>query len=261
MFFPLMKVLDLEGFLELSYMPANEWENRVRSKLKVYLLWSDGNSWNVHLFSTIKFGEVIRISTREIDKKYLASGVCLFYPTTEEIVGPLLTLPTKEVWSSRIPEWRCTTGFYNTTAQTSYQGEIFPLPSKARMLTFHPFIQYGEVDNYLLVLNISKDPEIVESRIELFNSADLQKKGNAKVRTNSATCIALNDFNFLPIDLPLFVSPSMAGVPFGLGISHDGQMLSMEHTHPPASFVLFGNRNAIQGKIKKTWFKKVGLIK
>ena len=83
--------------------------------------------------------------------------------------------------------------------------------------------------------------------------------GIAKVSTNSATCIPLNDIGYLPTDLPLFISPSMAGIPFGLGVSRDGHMLSMEHTHPPASFVLFGNRNAIQGKIKKTWFNKAGV--
>ena len=66
------------------------------------------------------------------------------------------------------------------------------------MLTFHPFIQYGSVDNYLVVLNISRDPTIKESPIEFFNSVDLEQRGNAKVRTNSATCIPLNDFGFTP---------------------------------------------------------------
>jgi hypothetical protein len=259
MFFPLMKVLDLEGFLELSYMPANNWENRVKSELNVYLIWTDGSKWQVALYNKIKFGDAIRVNTLDIEEKYLQTGVCIFYPTTEELVGPLDFLPTTEVWSSRIPEWRCTTGFYNANAQTSYQGEIFPLPQKANLLTFHPFIQYGEVDNYLLVLNISKDPAIRDSRINFFNSVDLHKMGTATVSTNSATCIPLNNIGYLPTDLPLFISPSMAGIPFGLGISRDGQMLSMEHTHPPASFVLFGNRNAIQGKIKKTWFDKTGV--
>ena len=254
-----MKVLDLEGFLELSYMPANNWENRVKSELNVYLIWAEGSKWGVTLYSKIKFGGVIRVTTPDIEEKYLRSGVCLFYPTTEELNGPLDFLPLTEVWSSRIPEWRCTTGFYNANAQTSYQGEIFPLPQKANLLTFHPFIQYGDVDNYLVVLNISKDPEIKESIIEFYNSVDLQKRGFARVSTNSATCIPLNSIKYLPTDLPLFISPLMAGIPFGLGVSHDGQMLSMEHTHPPASFVLFGNRNAIQGKIKKTWFSKAGV--
>jgi hypothetical protein len=253
-----MKVLNLEGFVELTYMPPNMWENRVKSELNVYLIWTDGNLWNIDLYCKVKYGDVIRVTTEDIDNKYLKSGVCLFYPTVENLTGPIELLPTKEVWSSRIPEWRCTTGFYNKNAQTSYQGEIFPLPQKANMLTFHPFIQYGEVDNYLLVLNISKNPIIKDSTIDFFNSADLQKMGIAKVSTNSATCIPINDIGYLPTDLPLFISPSMAGIPFGLGVSRDGHMLSMEHTHPPASFVLFGNRNAIQGKIKKTWFNKVG---
>jgi hypothetical protein len=259
MFFPLMKVLDLEGFLELSYVPPNKWENRVKSELNVYLIWTDGNLWNIHIYSKIKYGEVIRITTENIDQKYMRSGVCLFYPTSEDLIGPVDTLPTKEWWSSRIPEWRCTTGFYSANAQTSYQGEIFPLPQKASLLTFHPFIQYGEVDNYLLVLNISKDPVIRDSAIDFFNSVDLQKMGTATVSTNSATCIPLNGIGYSQTDLPLFISPSMAGIPFGLGVSRDGQMLSMEHTHPPASFVLFGSRNAIQGKIKKNWFNKAGV--
>jgi hypothetical protein len=109
------------------------------------------------------------------------------------------------------------------------------------------------------VLNISKDPTIKESTINLYNSANLELRGDAKVKTNSAICIPLNDFKFTPNELPLFISPNMAGIPFGLGVSHDGQMLSMEHTHPPASFVLFGDRNSMQSRIKKTWFKKTGI--
>ena len=101
-----MKVLGLEGFLELTYMPPNMWENRVKSELNVYLIWTDGNLWNVDLYSKIKFGEVIRITTEDIDHKYMTSGVCLFYPTTEVLTGPVEVLPTKESWSSRIPEWR-----------------------------------------------------------------------------------------------------------------------------------------------------------
>jgi hypothetical protein len=258
-FFPLMKVLDLEGFLELSYLPANNWENRLRKKLNVYLLWPDGNSWNVQLFSKIKYGEVLRVTTSDVDDSVLKTGVCLFYPTTEVIVGPLDSLPNKEFWSSRIPEWRSTSGFFNSDSQTSYQSEIFPLPAKANLLTFHPFIQYGEVKNYLLVLNISRDPIIKESSIEFFNSADLKKKGKAQVKTNSATCIALDGFYYQPSDLPLFISPSMPGIPFGLGVSHNKKMLSMEHTHPPASFVLFGNRFGMQSKVKSAWFKKTGI--
>ena len=71
MFFPLMKVLDLDGFLELSYLPANNWENRVKTELNIYLLWPDGKSWNVQLFGKIKYGEVLRVTTADVDVKVL----------------------------------------------------------------------------------------------------------------------------------------------------------------------------------------------
>jgi hypothetical protein len=257
MFFPLMKVLDLDGFLELSYLPSNNWENRVKTELNVYLLWPEGNSWNVQLFGKIKYGEVLRVTTADVDVKVLKSGVCLFYPTTEVLVGPLESLPSKELWSSRIPEWRATTGFFNSDAQTSYQSEIFPLPPKANLLTFHPFIQFGEVINNLLVLNVTSDPKIQKGEISLFNSMDKSFVAKADISTNSLTTIPLDTYNFKPTDLPVFYSPNIAGIPFGLGIAKSGRMLSLEHTHPPASLVLHGDRRGVQGMIKKSWIEKL----
>ena len=37
----------------------------------------------------------------------------------------------------------------------------------------------------------------------------------------------------------------------------DKSIMTLEHTHPPASLVLHGNRNAIQGQIKSNWFNKL----
>ena len=48
-----------------------------------------------------------------------------------------------------------------------------------------------------------------------------------------------------------------SGIPFGLGIAKSGRMLSLEHTHPPASLVLHGDRRGVQGKIKKSWIEKL----
>ena len=256
-----MKTLDLEGFLELTYLPANNWENRIRKSLNIYVLWSSSKSWNSKLLSRINPGENFRIESSDLDQEYLHSGMCLLYPTDEVLPETMEALPSKSLWSSRIPEWRCTTGFTNRIAQTSYQSELVPLPEKASMLTFHPFIQYENIRNYLLVLNISQNPAIVESTLDFFNSLDGEKRGSEKVRTNSLTCISLDQFGFQPSDLPFFACPTMAGIPFGLGISSDKKMLSMEHTHPPASFVLFGERNKVQGGLKKKWFEKAGYTK
>ena len=258
MFFPLFKCLDLEGFLEIVYCPANNWENRDSRTMNIYALWPDGKFWRSELKFKIDHGECVRIFSSSIKPEILETGVCLFYPTVQQLTPKLEVLPKNPYWFSNVPEWRCTSGFLTGSAQTSYQAEIYPLPSKASMLTFHPFIQFSNIDNYLLVLNVTSDPAITCHEIELFNSANLKKHGTATVKTNSASVIPLDEFGFTASDLPLFLSRKMAGIPFGLGVAKDASMLSLEHTHPPASLVLFGNRNEVQGKIKKNWVQRIG---
>ena len=253
MFFPLMETEGLTGFLDLSYFPPNNWENRIKGKMNLFAIWPNEDKWATQNLGKIEFGESRLIQSIDHQDK-LKTGLCLIYPTSGTLENQLSELPELPVWNSRIPEWRATTGFRNTNAQTSYQGEIFPLPSKASLLTFHPFIQYGQVENRLLVLNVVKNPKIQESDLFLYDTKTKSRRGSARVRTNSVSTIVLDKFNFMPHELPAFLIPNMAGIPFGLGIAKDGSMLSMEHTHPPASLVLFGNRFAVQGAVKKKWF-------
>ena len=247
-----MKSEGLDGFLDLVYLPPNNWENREKSELILNVVWPDSDRWQIQKLTRINYGQRIRFETEAL-KDSLKSDVCFIYPIKMELPNHLQQLPTEKSLVSRVPEWRVTTGFRNKKAQTSYQAEIFPFPKQASLLTFHPFIQYGNVENRLLVLNLSDNPQVIESVIDLFDSFSGEKLGSETVRTNSLTTIYLDKYDFKPCQLPIFYAPNMAGVPFGLGISNDGSMLSLEHTHPPASLVLFGNRNAIQGQVKKKW--------
>ena len=257
MFFPLMKTPTLNGFCDLVYESPNNWENRIHKPISLYLLWSNGNRWLSKKISEMNYGDEIRLVTNDIDEKCLATGLALIYPSLEPIEPELNTLPSRKVWYSEIPAWRNTSGFYNEFTQVSYQSDIEPLPSKASLLTFHPFIQFGDVINNLLVLNVTNDPQIQSGKISMFNSFDKSFVADTLISTNSLTTIPLDVYNFKPTDLPVFYSPEIAGIPFGLGIAKSGKMLSLEHTHPPASLVLHGNRRAIQGKIKKSWIEKL----
>ena len=257
MFFPLMKTPNLNGFCDLVYESPNNWENRIHKPISLYLLWSNGNRWLSKKISEMNYGDEIRLVTNDIDEKCLATGLALIYPSLEPIEPELSTLPSRKVWYSEIPAWRNTSGFYNEFTQVSYQSDIEPLPSKASLLTFHPFIQFGDVINNLLVLNVTNDPKIQSGKISMFNSFDKSFIADSLISTNSLTTIPLDVYSFKPTDLPVFYSPEIAGIPFGLGIAKSGKMLSLEHTHPPASLVLHGNRRAIQGKIKKSWIEKL----
>ena len=252
-----MKTPSLNGFCDLVYESPNNWENRIHKPISLYLLWSSGNRWLSKKISEMNYGDEIRLVTTDIDEKCLATGLALIYPSLEPIEPELSTLPSRKVWYSEIPAWRNTSGFYNEFTQVSYQSDIEPLPSKASLLTFHPFIQFGDVINNLLVLNVTNDPKIQSGKISMFNSFDKSFVADTLISTNSLTTIPLDVYSFKPTDLPVFYSPEIAGIPFGLGIAKSGKMLSLEHTHPPASLVLHGNRRAIQGKIKKSWIEKL----
>ena len=109
----------------------------------------------------------------------------------------------------------------------------------------------------MLVLNVVNNPKIQKGKISLYNSHNKIFVAEAEISTNSLTTIPLDIYNFKPTDLPVFYSPNIAGIPFGLGIAKSGRMLSLEHTHPPASLVLHGDRRGVQGKIKKAWVEKL----
>ena len=257
MFFPLMRTPNLKGFCDLVYEGPNNWENRIRKPVQIYLLWSNGKTWNSRKIMEMQVGNESRLTTADVDEECLATGLALIYPSIKPLAPKLASLPAKKVWYSEIPAWRNTSGFYNEFTQVSYQSDIEPLPSKASLLTFHPFIQFGDVINNLLVLNVTNDPKIQSGKISMFNSLDKSFIAESLISTNSLTTIPLDNYNFKPTDLPVFYSPEIAGIPFGLGIAKSGKMLSLEHTHPPASLVLHGNRRAIQGKIKKSWIEKL----
>jgi hypothetical protein len=252
-----MKTPDLDGFCDLVYESPNNWENRIRKAVSIYLLWSDGQNWNSIKLTEMRYGDYFKVNTKNLDEKFLKSGLALIYPSINNLDSRLDALPSKKVWYSEIPAWRNTSGFYNQYTQVSYQADIEPLPPKASLLTFHPFIQFGEVINNLLVLNVTNNPNIKKDKISLFNSYDKSFVADVEIRTNSLTTIPIDIYNFKPTDLPVFYSPNIAGIPFGLGIAKSGRMLSLEHTHPPASLVLHGDRRGMQGKIKKAWIEKL----
>lgn len=256
-FFPLMSSPDLTGFVDLVYMSPNNWESLLSRPVHLYSLEAKGKFWETQDLGVLRKGDVRRLETSDDFFAESSSSLKLIYPSLLKIPKVLESLPEEPIWNTRIPEWRVTTGFFKGKAQTSYQGELFPLPAKASMLSFHPFIQYGAVENRLVILNATKSPELRSGRILFYDSATREKIAEHTIFSNSVTSINLNQMGFKEVQLPAILSPDLAGVPFGLGIWEGGRMLSMEHTHPPASFVLFGDRFGIQGTIKKKWFSSL----
>lgn len=255
-FFPLANSAKADGYCTLHNYPPNDWEPTKNCAKTVWAIYSNGHKW----------------ITKELDVLEVGSSKTYFYADILSVLAldyiPLILLqfrksplqkeleelPGHEFTYHKVPEWRATVGFSLNQAQTSYQGEINPFPSKASLLTFHPFIQYNEIDNYLLFMNAEKSPFFRSAHIEIYDSLTKKFMDKVAVKSNQINEMPLNHYGFKEDQLPVFICRTMAGIPFGFGVSKDKKMLSLEHTHPPASFAVHGNRFAIQGKIKQQWF-------
>jgi len=257
MFFPLMQTPQLQGFLDLLNAPPNNWEKPIKRTAHIYLLWPSNNKWESRKIASLEPGESKRILSADFVEELGTRNVAFIYPTSRSLPRYLEKLPSERFWYSEFPAWRCTSGFQNEFTQVSYQSDLEPLPTTASLMTFHPFIQYSEIRNYLVVLNLVKEPTVTQGPIHFFSSSDYKYRGTETIQTNSVSVIDLDKYNFSPDELPVFISPKVAGIPFGLGVKNDNKMLSLEHTHPPASLVLFGDRRTVQGKIKKEWMGRL----
>jgi hypothetical protein len=257
MFYPILKVLEFEGWTTLSNFPPNDWESKDLGTKIIHVLWSDGSQWHSKVISDLAYGQNLSVSTNDLSEEILQNNLAFLYPSTVKLPELMDSLPLDKNWVTKLPAWRATIGIKSEMAQVSYQGEIEPFPEKASLLTFHPFLQFGDFDNYLITINLQNLPGTKSSELEIFNSSKRAFIDSKPIGRNSATIIPLNQYNFSPTDLPVFTNKEISAIPFGFGCAKNGQMLSLEHTHPPASFVLHGNRISAQSGIKASWFRKL----
>ena len=74
-----------------------------------------------------------------------------------------------------------------------------------------------------------------------------------KVKSNNYNLIDLNKIDIERDQIMICFSKDISGIPLFLSYSDNNNLISLEHTHPPSSFLINGNRNKFQKDIKKRW--------
>lgn len=255
-FFPLLNIKDSKGYCTVHNFSPNNWERTSREDKDLWGIFSDGDKWKTRFISNLKYGESKTVCYDEFNLNYnhSCSPIVILQLRKTPLTEYIEKLPLHEFKYTKTPEWRATVGFKYLNTSTSYQGEINPFPKTASLLTFHPFIQYNEIENYLVFINLEANPQFRYSNIEIYNSNNLKFIDEIKIRNNSTNVIPLNHYGFKPEELPAFICRDMAGIPFGFGLNTNAPMLSLEHTHPPSSLTVHGNRFKSQKNIKTKWF-------
>lgn len=258
-FYPILFAPGCAGQTTLYNFPPNNWENRRMKTQLVNLTWAQHGLWRSVILDELVYGEI---------RAYTHSDISAHVP---ENILPLLSLSSMpfpelsetlpaSVQSTNTPNWRATLGLVSPFTSTSYQGELDPFPAPGSLLTFAPFIQFGpEIENYMLLLNLEKNPQTRISTVEIYNSAkpDLAL-GSFEVINNSISSVRLDGLGLGPDDLPVVICKGMSGIPLFFSKTANGAHLSLEHTHPPVSFVIHGKRWDAQRILKNQWFAKLG---
>ena len=164
---------------------------------------------------------------------------------------------------SYLPAWRATIALeFDNASKTSYQGELDPLPESGTCLTFNYLSQQdSSIKTWLLALNMINPPLLKQAEIQFFDPAYSRAPIHREVMyTNS-----INSF-LLPQDIAqnenvVIACKESSFVPLIFSHNLDRTQLSLEHTHPPASSALYGNRFKAQSIIKHNWMSNLAIGK
>jgi hypothetical protein len=258
-YYPILSAPNCIGFTTISNFPPNNWEGIRQQRRLVNLTWSDNDLWHSVTLDELEFNSMRTFRRVDIEAYLPSDALPLLSLSAEPLPKQSETLPIN-MNGTYLPAWRATLGLMSQLSSTSYQGELDPFPTPASLLTFPPLIQYGfEIENYMLFLNLERRANLRVAAIEIYKSADPGHLiDKVEVRNNNVSVVSLDKYKFNPSDLPVFVCRDMTAIPLYFSKTRDGAFLSLEHTHPPVSYVVHGNRWGAQKILKARWFSKLG---
>jgi hypothetical protein len=257
-YYPVLSAPSCKGWVGLSNFSPNNWEIRRRHAQLINVTWALDGMWMTQNLGVLEPGACKTITASDLVGIVPDGALPLMSLTWTPPIEKSEVLPVLDSARTSLPSWRATLGLSTPEAQASYQGELDAFPSHGTLLTFGPFLQFGEgIKNHLILLNLENSPASRSAELEIYDAARLKLRGRFPVINNAANSIPLDGLGFEPGDLPLFICRGMASIPLYFSSYGDGAYLSLEHTHPPASLVVHGRRWEAQKILKTRWFAKV----
>tara|TARA_B100001063_G_C16776446_1_gene565844 strand:- start:3857 stop:4645 length:789 start_codon:yes stop_codon:yes gene_type:complete len=206
------------------------------SRRFIYLVFSYLNVWNCVFLETLRPSNSLSLDYRDIFEYLPSSDISPFILLTTDSLNERLDSLNEIPTPSSLPAWRSTISISKGQSSTSFQGECPIFKPNRPLLSFTPFIQGSGSDNYFYLVNLTDSPVAYDSELNVYDPTHpKQLLASFPVSTNSCNPIFLDDTLSEYTSL-IFHCPKITGVPIFL--STDGTNLSMEHTHPAASFTI-----------------------
>ena len=243
--------------LEVSNFSPNNWEAYRESRKNIFLCRRREQYWENLLVADLRVDESFQLDAFDymIHDEELAAVILTRGLLENKTAG----LPSTASETS-YPEFRCKISVRLDNSISSYQGEMVTFPTGSASSLFFDFMpQVAEqIDRYLVLLNFERSPlirtgELIVSEVSL-HSNEVKFVDNFEVLSNSVTVIPLNSLKAqIAFDSCLMFNSNIGLIPYFVAHSREDEVLSFEHTHPPSSLVVLGNRFGVQKTIKQSW--------
>lgn len=256
-FYPFLRNDFFSAELDLHCFSPNSSQPFKSKTLNLYITWSDGNCWQTRFLYEINNGESIRVTNSLIDLFDVPRDRLILLFFTELILSNTLQTLSKISFDFKsLPVWRATISLEaNPYVTSSYQGEIDCFRPKSTFLTFS-YLYQPNLINYLFSLNLQASPILEDHKLSISNCISPGLSSSVNVQTNTLNIIPLDDHingnEFYSIS-----SRTLSGIPLFISTDENKTFLSIEHTHPPASSFLHGNRWSLQYILKTNWFSRM----
>ena len=224
----------------------------------IYLVWTDGECWNSVLLGKVKPYESKKVSYSDV-AKYIPSNAMPALAITEQTIPDRFNeISAGNSLGSSWPMWRATLGLDYSNATASYQGELMPFRKNGSLLSFFPFFPHEEGGkSFLILINIESSPVIRDATLEVHTLSNKEKVVCQSITNNNVSVVDLSALKISQEEIVVCSSKNVSAIPLLLSIDRHGKLLGLEHTHPPASYSILGDRFGIQATLKKTWFKQL----
>lgn len=255
-FFPIISGFD--SSITLVNFPSLETQKKLEKPQLIYATWSDGKKWHYRNIGKIASNQALEIKHSDLPKDIPSSPFLFFHPN-------ILHDSSDELFLSDhmyvMPTWRGNIKVLSEYTSTSYQGdyqhEMVANIRKGSLVSISPMIQtHPNISNHFILVNINKSPVKNRHDLYFFDARNKRIIHKTEVFNNTCNIVDLSKVEIPEETLILAISKTIAGIPIYFSHTQDRKHLSFEHTHPPASLVVFGDPLYFQTKLKTYWLQE-----
>jgi hypothetical protein len=255
------RIEGLKCSVTLANFPSVEREVPWSLEQVLHVAWSHHSLWEVRALDTVSPGKSVVCTCDELPSELPDNISPFFFFHPKKLPSTLDRLIISDLMLTS-PNWRANIQLSSPTTSTSYQGE-YPGSmigiEKGTMLSLGPLVQLKTgLTSKLILVNLGAKPgnEVGQVRLAQMNKQKILLEVSA--RRNHCNIIDLSALNCDGYDDPVCVfSNDLTGIPIFLTHDLGFTKMSLEHTHPPAEMLVFGNRGKLQKQMKGWWLSKI----